>query len=210
MYIAVEGVIGVGKTTLVRSLKDAFAAEVCLEVFEENPFLSRFYEDRDRYAFQTQMFFLLSRYHQQRREIPDRIIRDGGSLLSDYTFDKDAIFARLNLEGDELEMYFNIHAALAEKIPKPDLVVYLRADTAVLMERIARRDRPYERNMEWDYIDRLNRTYTDYFAAYPGDVLPIDTDEIDIVSNREHLDAVESRIRQALRLAPFQSAFPLE
>ena len=210
MYIAVEGVIGVGKTTLVRSLKEAFAAEVCLEVFEENPFLALFYEDRERYAFQTQMFFLLSRYHQQRREIPDRIHRDNGSLLSDYTFDKDAIFARLNLAGDELEMYFNIHAALAEKIPRPDLEVYLWADTPVLMERIALRDRPYERNMERDYIDRLNQTYTEYFAAYGGVVLTIDTNSLDFVHNREDLDIVEDRIRQALKLAPFQSELPLE
>jgi deoxyguanosine kinase len=210
MYIAVEGVIGVGKTTLVRSLKEAFAAEICLEVFEENPFLARFYEDRERYAFQTQMFFLLSRYHQQRREIPGRIHRDNGSLLSDYTFDKDAIFARLNLEGDELEMYFNIHTALAEKIPKPDLVVYLRADTPVLMERIARRDRSYERNMEWDYIDALNHTYTGYFADYAGEVLTIDTNDIDFVRSREDLDGVENRIRQALKLAPFQSELPLD
>ncbi|HUF38820.1 MAG TPA: deoxynucleoside kinase [Anaerolineales bacterium] len=210
MYIAVEGVIGVGKTTLVRSLKEAFAAEICLEVFEENPFLALFYEDRERYAFQTQMFFLLSRYHQQRREIQDRIHRDNGSLLSDYTFDKDAIFARLNLAGDELEMYFNIHAALAEKIPQPDLVVYLKADTPVLMERIARRDRPYERDMEWSYIDALNHTYTDYFAGYSGDVLTLDTDDIDFVRSREDLNTVEDRIRQALKLAPFQSKLPLE
>ena len=210
MYIAVEGVIGVGKTTLVRSLKDALDAEICLEVFEENPFLARFYEDRERYAFQTQMFFLLSRYHQQRREIPDRLDRTDNRLISDYTFDKDAIFARLNLEGDELEMYFNIHSALAEKIPRPDLVVYLRADTSVLLERIARRDRPYERNMEWSYIDRLNETYTDYFNGYSGDVLTIDTNHIDIVRIREDLDGVEARIRQSLKLAPFQSELPLE
>jgi deoxyguanosine kinase len=210
MYIAVEGVIGVGKTTLVRSLKEAFRAEICLEVFEENPFLARFYEDRERYAFQTQMFFLLSRYHQQRREIPGRIHRNDGSLISDYTFDNDAIFARLNLTGDELEMYFNIHAALAEKLPDPHLVVYLKADTPVLMDRIAQRDRPYERNMEWGYIDRLNVTYTDYFGSYRGQVLTIDTNDIDIVRSRQDLDGVEDRIRQALKLVPFQAEMPLE
>ena len=148
MYIAVEGVIGVGKTTLVRLLQESFAAGICLEVFEENPFLARFYENRERYAFQTQMFFLLSRYHQQRREIPEAIHARQGNLLSDYTFDKDAIFARINLSGDELDMYFRIHEALAENIPKPALIVYLKADTAMLMKRIAIRHRSNERNMK--------------------------------------------------------------
>ena len=142
MYLAIEGVIGVGKTTLARLLQPFFDAEISLEVFEENPFLSDFYADRERYAFQTQIFFLLSRYHQQRRHIPD-VLRRGANLISDYTFDKDALFAGINLRGDELEMYYKVHEALAEKIPPPDLIVYLRAGTDVLMQRIAMRDRPY-------------------------------------------------------------------
>src|SRR5829696_2850726 len=104
MYIAIEGVIGVGKTTLARLLQNTFDAEVLLEVFEENPFLSDFYADRERYAFQTQIFFLLSRYHQQRRMVPP-VLGEGKSLIADYTFEKDALFARINLRGDELEMY---------------------------------------------------------------------------------------------------------
>lgn len=211
MYIAVEGVIGVGKTTLVRLLQESFEAGICLEVFEENPFLARFYENRERYAFQTQMFFLLSRYHQQRREIPQAIQDRQGSLLSDYTFDKDAIFARINLSGDELDMYSRIHEALAEKIPKPELIVYLKADTPVLMKRIAMRDRSYERNMETAYIDQLNATYTDYFARYSASlVLTIDTNELDFVRRAEDLAWVENRIRQALQMAPFQPELPLE
>src|SRR3989304_5482155 len=144
MYISIEGVIGVGKTTLARLLQDSFQAELLLEVFEENPFLTKFYEDRARYAFQTQIFFLLSRYHQQNSSVPEALRR-----------------ARINLEGDELEMYYNVHDALAEKIPRPDLVVYLSADTKVLMQRIATRDRTYERNMEEDYIATLNAAYED-------------------------------------------------
>ncbi len=211
MFIAVEGVIGVGKTTLVRMLQESFEAKICLEVFEENPFLARFYEDRERYAFQTQMFFLLSRYHQQRREIPEIIRLNHHNLLSDYTFDKDAIFARINLTGDELDMYFNIHAALAEKIPKPDLIVYLKADTETLMRRIAMRDRSYERNMEAGYIDQLNQTYTAYFRNYSKSaVLTVETDELDFVRNEEDLAWIESRIRQAIKLAPFQHELPLE
>ena len=127
MYIAIEGVIGVGKTTLARLLRPHVEAEILLEIFEENPFLSDFYADRERYAFQTQIFFLLSRYHQQRRTVPD-LLAAGKSLISDYTFAKDALFARINLKGDELEMYYRVHEALGEKIPKPEPAsVYLRA-----------------------------------------------------------------------------------
>src|SRR5512143_2725070 len=176
MYIAIEGVIGVGKTTLVRLLRPIFEAEMLLEIFEENPFLSDFYSDRERYAFQTQIFFLLSRYHQQRRTVPD-MLAAGKSLISDYTFAKDALFARINLKGDELDMYYKVHEALGEKIPKPDLIVYLRAETPILMQRIALRDRPYERNMEQEYIDLLNRSYEDFFSksGVGSPVLIIDT-----------------------------------
>ena len=151
MYIAIEGVIGVGKTTLARLLQPSFGAEVLLEVFEENPFLSNFYSDRSRYAFQTQIFFLMSRYHQQNKVIPAALAQKK-TIISDYTFDKDSLFAGINLAGDELEVYHNVHEALAEKIPNPDLVVYLKASLDTLMNRIAHRDRSYDRNMERSYI----------------------------------------------------------
>jgi deoxyguanosine kinase len=205
MYIAIEGVIGVGKTTLARLLQPAFTSEILLEVFEENPFLSDFYADRDRYAFQTQIFFLLSRYHQQRRAVPE-ILAKGASLLSDYTFAKDSLFARINLKGDELEMYCRVHEALAEKISMPDLLVYLHASTDTLMQRIAMRDRSYERNMDRGYIETLNQTYEDFFSR-PYDntpVLVIDTDPLDFVHRAEHLRIIENRIRQALNLSPYQ------
>ena len=108
MYVAIEGVIGVGKTTLARLLRPIFEAEILLEIFEENPFLSDFYADRERYAFQTQIFFLLSRYHQQRRTVPD-LLAAGKTLIADYTFAKDSLFARINLGGDEIDMYFRVH-----------------------------------------------------------------------------------------------------
>jgi len=212
MYIGIEGAIGVGKTTLARLLQESFAARLLLEVFEENPFLSEFYTDRDRYAFQTQIFFLLSRYHQQRRTVAE-ILNEGESLIADYTFEKDALFAQINLKGDELDMYHNVHDALAEKILPPDLVVYLRADTDVLMQRIAMRDRPYERSMERAYIQEVNHSYDEFFADgvdRRSPVLTIDTNELDYVRSVEDLKKVEDRIRQSLKMAPFQTKLPLD
>lgn len=211
MYISIEGVIGVGKTTLARLLQKSMDAELLLEVFEENPFLSKFYEDRARYAFQTQIFFLLSRYHQQNESVPP-ILKAGENLISDYTFAKDALFARINLEGDELEMYQRVHDALAEKIPLPDLIVYLRADTEVLMQRIAMRDRPYERNMQESYIELVNDGYEDFFENFfkGVPVLRIDSDEMDIVSKEEDLAFVREEIENALAEAPRQSRLPLK
>lgn len=210
MYVAIEGVIGVGKTTLARLLQPAFQAGLLLEVFEENPFLSDFYADRERYAFQTQIFFLLSRYYQQRRAV-GQLLSEKEDLLSDYTFEKDALFARINLIGDELEMYHRVHEALAEKIVKPDLILYLRASTDALMQRITLRDRPYERNMDRDYIQQLNDAYESFFDDHHQGavVLPIDTDNLDYVRNQEALRFVENRLRQTLRMPPFQQELPL-
>ncbi len=215
MYIAIEGVIGVGKTTLARLLQPVFQSSLVLEVFEENPFLSDFYSDRQRYAFQTQIFFLLSRYYQQRRSVPE-ILKRGEALITDYTFAKDALFARINLAGDELEMYYRVHTALAEKIPLPNLIVYLRANIEVLMQRIASRDRPYERNMEWDYIKDLIQAYDDFFLNNQAHnvggnvtVLTLDTNELDYVRRVEDLRLVETRIRQTLRQVPFQATLPI-
>jgi len=210
MYIAIEGVIGVGKTTLARMLQNTFDAEVLLEVFEENPFLSDFYGDRARYAFQTQIFFLLSRYHQQNNKVPQTLAA-GKNLIADYTFAKDSLFARINIKGDELDMYYRVHEALGEKIPKPDLLVYLQASTETLMQRITLRDRPYERQMERDYIHELNMAYDDFFSK-PFDhtpVLKIDSNELNIIQNTEHLKLIENRIRETLGLTPFQQSLPL-
>ena len=211
MYFAIEGVIGVGKTTLARSLMPLFQASILLEVFEENPFLSDFYSDRERYAFQTQIFFLLSRYHQQRRTVLD-VLEQDETLISDYTFEKDALFAQINLKGDELDMYYRVHEALAEKIPVPDLIVYLRADTDVLMQRIAMRDRPFERNMQREYIAELNQAYDHFFGdgiQRRSPVLTIETNDLDYVRRIDDLKSVEERIRQALKAVPYQPELPL-
>ncbi|HUV92595.1 MAG TPA: deoxynucleoside kinase [Anaerolineales bacterium] len=211
MYIAIEGAIGVGKTTLARLLQPSFDAGLLLEVFEENPFLSDFYSDRERYAFQTQIFFLLSRYHQQRRTVTDILSLDE-RLISDYTFEKDALFAQINLESDELEMYNKVHEALAEKITIPDLIVYLRADTDTLMGRIALRDRTYERSMERAYIEEVNQAYEAFFGDRNKSrslLLTIDTNGLDYVQNGEDLKLAENGIRQALKMPPIQQELPL-
>lgn len=209
MYLAIEGVIGVGKTSLARLLKHEFESQILLEAFEENPFLSDFYQDRDRYAFQTQIFFLLSRYRQQRETVPSAI--EHGDLIADYTFEKDRLFARLNLEGDELATYRLVHSALAERIPIPDLIVYLQVDTEVAMQRIALRDRPYERSMDQEYIDQLNRAYEAQFGrATRKEVLPLETSQLDFVARHEHLEHIANRIRDALGIPPYQAQLPIE
>lgn len=203
-YIAIEGVIGVGKTTLARLLKLQFDAQVLLEVFEENPFLARFYQDRERYAFQTQTFFLLSRYQQQHEAIPAAL--ESHNLISDYTFDKNKIFARLTLTGDELEMYERVQDTLGARIPTPDLTVYLRADVENLMTRIAIRDRSYERTMDREYIAALADAYDGYYDNYVASpVLRIETDGLDFVSRHEVLQQVESMIRGKLSEGPLQA-----
>ncbi len=209
MYIAIEGVIGVGKTTLARLIQPIFDAELLLEIFEENPFLSDFYSDRARYAFQTQIFFLLSRYHQQRKGVL-AVSSKKICLISDYCFEKDRLFAEVNLSGDELEMYFKVHEALAEKIVQPDLTVYLQAHTDVLMQRIAQRDRPYERQMDVNYIDTLSQTYDARYAHNSSpNVLVINTNQLDYIRRTEDLEHICQRIRQALKLTPFQESLPI-
>jgi deoxyguanosine kinase len=209
MYLAIEGVIGVGKTSLARLLQPAFNSELLLEIFEENPFLGDFYADRKRYAFQTQIFFLLSRYRQQREAVPELLSR--GNLIADYTFEKDSLFAHLNLTNDELDTYSLVHEALAERIQIPDLIVYLKVDTDTAMQRIMMRDRSYERNMDRDYIDALNKTYESFFGNRTDDaILTIDSTPLDFVAHKPHLTHIINRINSALGIPPYQPELPLD
>ncbi len=203
-YIAIEGVIGVGKTTLARYLHQEFGGELLLEEFEDNPFLAKFYQDRARYAFQTQIFFLLSRYNQQQRlnylERP---------IISDYIFAKDHLFAQLNLSGDELKTYERVYNALAANIIKPNLVIYLRANTPLLMSQIARRDRPYERNMDAEYIEQLRVAYDQFFNTYiETPLLTIDMTNLDFVQNESDRTFIIQQVRSALGYGPQQPVLP--
>jgi deoxyguanosine kinase len=205
-FLAIEGPIGVGKTTLARLMQPGFGSELVLEAFEENPFLSNFYGDRARYAFQTQMFFLLSRYRQQ-QSIPSSLA--DRPVISDYTFGKDSLFARLNLSGDELTMYRRLYSVLAERTAFPDLVVYLQAETDALMARIAARDRPYERKMDRDYIASVKDAYERYFANYVrAPVLRIDTNDLNYVRDSSALAYVEGEVRRALGVGAYQQSLP--
>ena len=202
-FIAVEGVIGVGKTTLARLLQPLLSAGLILEIVEENPFLSDFYQDQAKYAFQTQIFFLLSRFRQMQVAAPEMLART--NVISDYILAKDRIFAQLTLNHDELDMHARLFPILAASLPQPDLVVYLQADTDVLMERIAQRDRPFERAMSRRYIDDLRTAYDRFFAAYQdAPLLNVDSNHLNIVRRPEDLDDIAGRIRAKLNIGEFQ------
>ena len=196
-YVAVEGVIGVGKTSLAKTLVPCMPqAELVLEIVEENPFLSDFYRNTRDYAFQTQLFFLLSRFKQQQQV--SKLAREK-TIVADYLFAKDRIFARQTLARDELDMHGQVFTIMHDQLRKPGLVVYLRARTPTLMHRIALRDRPFERAMAVDYIERLNQEYESFFGEFNEcKVLRIDTDDLDLINNHEHIDRVIGMIRTRL------------
>lgn len=195
-HIAIEGAIGAGKTSLVLQLSKKYHARVILEAVEENPFLSRFYEDIRGYAFQTQIFFLLSRYDQQVKAAQQELFRQ--LSFSDYMFAKDRIFAHLNLSGNELKMYEHLYQIMCKDTPAPDLIVYLRTTTDMLMKRIILRDRPFERKISYQYMQRLNNAYEDYFRNIENfqqsRLVVIDTDELDFVGNRRDLETICQKI----------------
>jgi len=195
-FIVVEGAIGAGKTSLVLLLSKRFNARHNLEVVEENPFLSKFYSDIERYAFQTQIFFLLSRYKQQLELAQQDLFNQ--SVFSDYLFAKDRIFAHLNLSGNELSMYERLYEIMVKDIPRPDLIIYLQASTETLMKRIALRDRPFERKMSFEYMRRLNLAYKEYFS-YPDNykkikLIKINTNNLDFVGKNKDLEYVIDEI----------------
>ncbi len=193
-YIAIEGVIGVGKTSLARRLSKSMGAALLLEVVEENPFLARFYDDPESYSFQTQVFFLLSRYRQQ-LEIAQRDLFAEG-VVSDYIFAKDQIFATINLSEEELALYRTIVPLLEARLAKPDLVVYLQATVDVLLDRIKRRGRPFERDISREYLETLSDAYNHFFFHYDDTpLLIVNTNERDLVGREGEFERLLEMIR---------------
>ncbi len=183
-YIAIEGPIGVGKTTLAELLATELGARTLLEDVDSNPFLPKFYEDPKKYAFQTQVFFLLSRYQQQRELSQYELFNT--SVVSDYLFAKDRIFAYLNLDENELALYEQLYRLIDARVPKPDLVVYLQASSEVLIERIKKRGKYYEQKITEEYLKRLVDAYNKYFFYYKETpLLVVNTSSIDFVNNKE-------------------------
>ena len=194
-YIALEGPIGVGKTSLAQMLSRELGARLILEDFEDNPFLPDFYNDPERFAFQTQLFFLLQRYRQQQELRQVDMFQK--LLVTDYMFVKDRLFASLNLNEKEMQLYDTVANLLERNVIKPDLVIYLQADTDLLIKNIAKRGRRMEKNITWEYIDTLNQVYTEYFFRYQETPLVIiNTNNIDFVNNENDLQEVINYIRQ--------------
>ena len=194
-YIAIEGPIGAGKTTLAKILEERFGARLVTESVDENPFLASFYEDRRKYAFQTQLFFLLSRFQQQQELFQQDLFNQ--VTVSDYLFAKDRIFAALNLEANELALYEQVYALIGGRTVKPDLVVYLQARHDVLLTRIRRRGRVIERNLDPAYLETLSRAYNEFFFHYDeAPLLVVNTSDVDLVSSGRDVDALVSVIRR--------------
>ena len=180
-YVVVEGPIGVGKTTLTRLFVKEMGGRVVLERTKENPFLERFYEDRSKYAFQTQLFFLLERFQQQRDIHQHDLFQQ--NIFSDYLFARDKIFASVNLDPNELSLYFRLFDMLSPRVLPPDLVVYLQATPEVLLERIHKRNNPYERPIDLAYLSELTQAFNRFFFSYEDTPL--------LVVNMKDLDFVE-------------------
>lgn len=192
-YIAIEGVIGAGKSSLAQMLSEKLNAKLIMEQFEENPFLEKFYDDRKRFAFQTQMFFLINRYKQQQQLKQQDLFTN--ITVSDYIFDKDKIFAYLNLNTEELKLYETIFPLLEREIPKPDLVIFLQAGIDRLMLNIKHRGRNFEKNLTRQYLEELSEAYNNFFFKYNNSpLLIVNTTEIDFVNNQSDFDELYRQI----------------
>ena len=192
-FIAIEGCIGAGKTSLVNLLGKQFDAQVVRELDSENPFINKFYQDRDSFGFQTQVFFLLNRYKQymglSQRDLFSSVV------LVDYLFHRDRLFASLNLKDQELKLYDQIYSLLNNKVPKPDLVIFLQASTDILRSRVEKRGREYEAYMDPSYLDSVNKSFNNYFFYYAETpLLVINTNEIDFVDKKCDLDELIIKI----------------
>lgn len=198
-FIVIEGPIGAGKTSLSRLLAAELNAQLVLEVVEENPFLAPFYSDPERYAFSAQTFFLLSRYKQVQETGQGSLFFE--HTVADYLFDKDFIFASLNLSGDEWRLYRELYSQLRPKLPDPDLTVYLRADPELLLKRVAKRGRSFEQGIESAYLRALGEAYDRYFEHYGAPLHVIEAAEIDFVENAAERARLLGNILQLAQIA---------
>ena len=197
-YIAVEGPIGVGKSTLAKMLADDLNGRVILEEAKENPFLAHFYENPEQYAFQTQLFFLLSRYRQQIELKQQDLFTQ--ATVCDYLFAKDQIFASMNLSPEEMDLYNNIYSMLDARLPKPDLVVFLQADPDVLHKRIRKRKALFEKGIEFSYIETLSQAYSQFFFNYTDTpLLVVNTSGLDFVKNKNDYDMLKKELYHAYK-----------
>jgi len=193
-HIAVEGTIGVGKTSLARILSKELQGRLVLEEFEDNPFLKEFYQDRKRWAFQTQINFLISRYYQQLRLQQIDLFAD--KIISDYMFAKDKLFAQTSLDENEMILYKKLANIFEKNITYPDLVIFLQSDVDRLMENIRKRGRDYEKDIDWEYLSQLNEIYNQYFLSYDkSNLLLINSNNIDFVNNQDDLKQILDVVR---------------
>jgi deoxyadenosine/deoxycytidine kinase len=197
-YISIEGPIGVGKSSLAQILARKFGARLVKEEVANNPFLERFYEDPRKFAFQTQLFFLLSRYRQQKEVAQGNLFESG--VVCDYILAKDKIFALINLEDDEVSLYESIYKLLVSTLPKPDMVIYLQARPEVLLSRVRKRGIAYERNISLDYLKTLSDAYNEYFFHYnETPLLVVNTSEIDFVESPRDLEHLVREVKSVKR-----------
>ncbi len=201
-YIAIEGTIGVGKTSLARVLSEKLNARLVLEEFEQNPFLEDFYNDPKNYAFQTQIFFLLSRYKQQIGL--QQIDLFTKNIIADYMFAKDRLFATLNLNDKEFDLYNTVATILEKNLSYPDMVIFLQSDTDRLIKNIKMRGRTYEEKIDIGYLEALNQVYTEYFFKYDkSPLLIINTNDIDFVNNQNDMNEIINFIRTPVQGTKF-------
>lgn len=192
-YIAIEGVIGAGKTALSKKLAEKLSAKLVLEEFEANPFLEKFYDDRKRYAFQAQMFFLINRFKQQEQFNQEDLFSE--YIVSDYFFDKDQIFAYLNLSGEELKLYESIFPSLKRNLRQIDLVIFLQASVDRLIYNIKKRGRSIEKNLSRSYIRELSEAYNNFFFKYSSTpLLIVNTTDIDFVNKEDDFEELYKQI----------------
>jgi len=193
-YIAIEGPIGVGKTTVVERLAERLEANVVLEDWSTNPFLKTFYEGAPGAAFQLELFFLLLRYRQQQELVQRQLFAQ--ATLCDYVFEKSRLFAYLNLDDSELLIYEKLFSLLAESVPRPDLVIYLQAPTEVLLKRIRARGRAEEAALSEEYLAEVNRAYNHYFFHYSATpLLVVNTTDVDFAASSDDVDDLLRQIR---------------